>query len=218
MPTTKEPDQVKQRIRKIRECYRMGHEILKQCPPYSASEGLLEFAAKHRINRETVTKYRAMAMPETGYTEEELAESIESFHKEGRALTINHFVRLLSVPKKTKRKELEQKALQGKWSLRRLQQEILAVNGRRYEASGRKPRIPQSKKSAVAAVAHQIWSWQNWLDAYLGNPVSDKTPQLKTQLRQLSDQMQDVYNSIATKLKDSDVRRKKGIDMKPAVT
>ena len=212
---TKEVSTLEKRISRIQECYKFGQRVLKECEPYSAKEELERVAAKIGIKPEQAAKYRAMAIEETGYSEQDIVDSVTAFRTEGRALTIGHFIRLLTVRDKKKREKLEGKALKNQWSLRRLQQEILADCGRRYDVPGRRPKIPDNLKSAVGSVAHQVWSWRHWLDAYLEAEVSNKNAKLKKQLQELSSQMRKVYESIEPPKNFNDVRKKKDVKSAP---
>ena len=206
--------EVEKRISKIQKCHKLGQRILKECELHSARGKLARVAAEHEITRDQAARYRALATPETGYTRDDFDDSFEAFRNAGRALTIYHFIKLLTVQDKKKRKVLEDKAFKNQWSLRRLQLEILADCGRRYEAAGRRPSIPEDLKSAVGSVAHQVWSWRHWLEAYLEAKVSNKNVKLKEQLQQLSTQMLSVYELIEPRTNVKGVRKKKDTNLR----
>lgn len=207
--SSREGKVLEERISRINECHTLGLKILKACDRYSEPGKLASVAAENGINREQAAKYRAFATPKTGYSEQELNASIRAFRIRKRSLTIGHFIRLLTVPKKKERKELEKQALDNQWSLRRLQLEILAQCGRRYEAAGRKPRIPDDSKSAIGSLAHQVWSWRHWLEAFLEAEVSSENAELEAKLKKLSSQMLKVYESIQPNTEVEGVRKKK---------
>ncbi|WP_146409872.1 hypothetical protein, partial [Allorhodopirellula heiligendammensis] len=144
MKKTKRENPVEAAIKTIEQRYDIGKDILKACGSTSPLGRIAKLAEQHGINRDTAQKLRAMASRDTGYMKSELNTWFRLFRKENHALSISHFVKLVSVPKGKTRDRLTQDALTNRWSSHRLQKEIIAVQGRRQEG-GRKPTVVSGK-------------------------------------------------------------------------
>jgi hypothetical protein len=165
MSKTQKNSQVEKAIQTIETRYAIGKEILKRCGQRSPLGLITELAAEHDVNRDHAQKLRAIADPTTGYMKSELNRWFREFRKAGFALTISHFVKLISVPKGETRDLLTRRAIQQEWSTHRLQAEILAVQGRR-QAGGRRPKVvigPQFEQE----LSQTLWSWSRWLGIQL---------------------------------------------------
>ena len=165
MSKTRKNSQVEKAIKKIEGRYVIGKEILKQCGSTSPHGLITELAEQYGINRDHAQKLRAIADPTTGYMKSELNRWFREFRKAGFALTISHFVKLISVPKGETRDLLTRRAIQQEWSSHRLQAEILAVQGRR-QAGGRRPNVvigPHFEQE----LSQTLWSWSRWLGIQL---------------------------------------------------
>ena len=90
-------------IAEIERRYEIGHAVLEKCGPLSPTGMIKEEARKHGISRDTCQKLRAMADVKTGYSRGELAKLYAKFQDAEHALTISHFVKLVSVPKGKRR-------------------------------------------------------------------------------------------------------------------
>lgn len=167
-------------IKKIEERYAIGREILEQCGPTSPHGVIAPLADQYKINRDTAQKLRAMANPEIGYTKRELQAWFKAFRDKGHALTVSHFVRLISVPKGKTRDQLTREALDAQWSGHRLQKEILARQGRRREG-GRRPTVI-SGEAFAGEIMQTMWAWSRWLDLHL-NANPELPVELAKQLR-----------------------------------
>jgi hypothetical protein len=165
MTSTKQDRLVENTIKKIEKRFAIGQEILEACGPTSPHGVISELAAQYGINRDTAQKLRAMANPEIGYTKRELGAWFKIFRNQGRALTISHFVRLISVPKGKTRDQLTRDALEKKWSGHRLQVEVLALQGRR-QTGGRRPTVITGD-SFTGEVTKMMWAWDRWLSLHL---------------------------------------------------
>jgi len=131
MAKSKQNSQVEKAIKKIEDRYAIGQVVLKQCGPTSAHGLITELAEQYGINRDSAQKLRAMASKQTGYAKRELNQWFRLFREEDYALSISHFIKLISIPKGKERDRLTQEALTSRWSSHRLQAEILARQGRR---------------------------------------------------------------------------------------
>ena len=140
MAKSKQNSQVEKAIKKIEDRYAIGQTILKQCGPTSPHGLITELAEQYGINRDHAQKLRAMASKETGYTKAELNQWFKRFREEDYALSISHFIKLISVREGKERDHITQEALTNRWSSHRLQAEILARQGRRQEG-GRRPTV-----------------------------------------------------------------------------
>lgn len=169
MSETRKNSQIEKTIKKIEDRYAIGRAILKQCGPTSAHGLITELAEQYRINRDTAQKLRAMASKDTGYTKRELNQWFRLFRKEDHALSISHFVKLISVPKGKGRDRLTQEAVTNRWSSHHLQKEILACQGRRQEG-GRRPTVITGEVFE-AELERTLWAWDRWLELHLeANP------------------------------------------------
>lgn len=184
-------------IGEIERCFAIGIEVLGKCTMVSAPGRIAELAAEHGVNRDKAQKLRAMAAKETGYTKAELKSLCQRFHKAGFALTISHFVKLVSVPKGKARDELTTKAIQNRWSSHRLQAEILALQGRR-QVGGRKPTVVVGDQFEDE-FTRVIWSWDRWLTLHL-----KANEQLNPKLRKETESLQRKIGKLLQLLKERD--------------
>jgi hypothetical protein len=180
MSTTKNARLIEAAIKKIERRYAIGQEILEACGTTSPHGMIAQVAEQYKINRDTAQKLRAMANPEIGYTKREMQAWFKVFRKQGHALSISHFVRLISVPKGKTRDELTREALEKKWSGHRLQKEVLARQGRRQEG-GRKPTVIEGD-AFLGELEPTMWAWSRWLDLHL-NANPELPVELAKQLR-----------------------------------
>lgn len=162
---TRGNSQVEQAIRKIESRHRAGKEILEKCTDRSPPGLVAELAAKYRVNPDTARKLRAMAIPDVGYTKAELEQWYQQFRKADFALTISHFVKLISVPKGEFRDEMTKKAIENRWSSHRLQAEIVALRPQKRRG-GRKPTVVVGEQFE-AEFARVLFSWNRWLMIHL---------------------------------------------------
>jgi hypothetical protein len=171
---------VESTIKKIEQRFAIGQAILKACGTTSPHGMIAQLAEQYKINRDKAQKLRAMANPEIGYTKRELQAWFKAFRKHGHALSISHFVRLISVPKGKTRDELTREALEKKWSGHRLQKEVLTRQGRRQEG-GRKPTVIEGD-AFLGELEQTMWAWSRWLDLHL-NANPELPVELAKQLR-----------------------------------
>jgi len=175
MNNSRQTSQVENAIRKIEDRYAIGQKILKACGPTSPHGLIAELADQYGINRDSAQKFRAMAARDTGYTKRELNQWFKLFREEDYALSISHFVRLLSIPKGRERDRLTREALQNRWSSHRLHTEILARQGRRREG-GRKPTVI-TREVFEGELERTMWAWDRWLELHL-----EANPQLRPEI------------------------------------
>ena len=165
MSTTHTARQVEKTIRTIEVRYAIGKEILKHCGAVSPHGEITKLAAKYKISRDMAQKLRAMATKDIGYTKSELNQWFREFRKAEFALTISHFVKLISVPKGRTRDSLTRKAIGHRWSSHRLQAEIISRQGRR-QVGGRRPTVIVGDQFEDE-LARVVRSWDRWLVIHL---------------------------------------------------
>jgi hypothetical protein len=175
--------EIKEAISEIKRCYGIGKDVLKKCTAVSAPRVIGDLAAEHGVNRDKAQKLRAMAAKETGYTAAELKSLYQQFRKAKFALTISHFVKLVSVPKGKARDKLTTKAIENSWSTHRLQAEIVSLLGRR-QVGGRKPTVVVGDQFEDE-FTRVIWSWNRWLALHL-----EANEQLDPKLRKEAESLQ----------------------------
>lgn len=175
MAKSKQNSQVEKAIKKIEDRYAIGQTILKQCGPTSPHGLITELAEQYGINRDHAQKLRAMASKETGYTKAELNQWFKRFREEDYALSISHFIKLISVREGKERDHITQEALTNRWSSHRLQAEILARQGRRQEG-GRRPTVITGE-AFEAELERTMWAWDRWLELHL-----DANPQVRPEI------------------------------------
>ena len=189
MSKKKHSPHVEAAIKKIERRYAIGQAILKACGTTSPHGMIAQLAEQYKINRDTAQKLRAMANPEIGYTKREMQAWFKAFRDKGHALTVSHFVRLISVPKGKTRDELTREALEKKWSGHRLQKEVLTRQGRRQEG-GRKPTVIEGD-AFLGELEQTMWAWSRWLDLHL-NANPELPVELAKQLRALKGKISKV--------------------------
>ena len=165
MSTTHTARQVEKTIRTIEARYAIGKEILKHCGAVSPHGEITKLAARHNISRDMAQKLRAMATKDIGYTKSELNQWFREFREAEFALTISHFVKLISVPKGRTRDSLTRKAIRHRWSSHRLQAEIISSQGRR-QVGGRRPTVIVGDQFEDE-LARVVRSWDRWLVIHL---------------------------------------------------
>ena len=175
--------QIEQAIAKIEARYAMGKQILRDCGPVSPHGEISWLAAENNISRDMAQKVRAMADPLKGYTKSELNAWFREFRKAEFALTISHFVKLISVPRGRTRDSLTRNAIRHRWSSHRLQAEIISKQGRR-QVGGRRPKVVIGS-NFEQELSQTLWSWSRWLDVHLEQQESIR-PEVTKQLKSLT--------------------------------
>lgn len=183
---SKSNDQVEEAVAAIEHRHGIGKEILKQCGERSPIGVIEELADKYGLQRDTCQKLRALASPRTGYTRTELRRWFRRFRSAGFALTVTHFVKLISVPKGPERDRLTELAIENEWSTHRLQAEILALQGRR-QVGGRKPTVVVGDQFEDE-FTRVLWSWDRWLALHL-EANKDLSPRLHKEATALQRKM-----------------------------
>ena len=188
--------EIEEAISEIERCYRIGIEILKKCTAFSPPGVIAELAAEHRVNRDKAQKLRAMAAKDTGYTAAELKSLYQQFRTAGFALTISHFVKLVSVPKGKARDKLTRKAIENRWSSHQLQAKIVALLGRR-RIGGRKPNVAIGDQFK-AELTQTLWSWDRWLKLHL-EANTDLRPELRKAVESVQKKIVALYGLLDVK-------------------
>ena len=185
--------EIKEAISEIERCYGIGKDVLRKCTAVSAPGEIEKHAIKHGVNRHKAQKLRAMAAKETGYTAAELKSLYQQFRKARFALTISHFVKLVSVPKGKARDKLTTEAIENSWSTHRLQAEIVARLGRR-QVGGRKPTVVVGDQFEDE-FTRVLWSWDRWLTLHL-EANEQLSPKLRKEAESLQGKMRDLLSLI----------------------
>ena len=186
-------NQTRRRIKALKEAHEIGKDVLNQCTTHSQPGRISELAAKYGLTRDKCQKLRQLANPKTGYTKQQLEKWYKYFRKEGLALTVTHFVKLVSVPTRNHRDRLTRKAVKQKWSTQQLQREILKLNGRRM-LGGRKPFVATGDGFA-SELESQLFSWSQWLVFHL-EANADMEPMLRGELNEVKQRLEGIHGSI----------------------
>ena len=186
MSNTKSKNQVEKTIQKIEARYAIGKDVLKKCGPTSPHGLISDLAERYGISRDTCQKLRALAGLESGYTKKELQRWFRRFRSAGFALTITHFIKLISVPRGNDRDRLTELAIENHWSTHRLQAEILSLQGRR-QIGGRKPTVVVGDQFEDE-FTRILWSWDRWLTLHL-EANKDLSPKLRKEAESLQRKM-----------------------------
>ena len=196
MAKSKQNSQVEKAIKKIEDRYAIGQTILKQCGPTSPHGLITELAEQYGINRDHAQKLRAMASKETGYTKAELNQWFKRFREEDYALSISHFIKLISVREGKERDHITQEALTNRWSSHRLQAEILARQGRRQEG-GRRPTVITGE-AFEAELERTMWAWDRWLVLHL-EANTELRPELSKAVKSVQKKINDLSGLLDAK-------------------
>ncbi len=192
--------QIEQAITTIESKYKIGKLILEQCGPQSLRGEIVRLAEKYKLNRDMAQKLRAMAMRGTGYTNKELDGWYCRFRKAEFALTISHFIKLVSVPKGRVRDDLTRQAIKNRWSSHRLQSEIVKRLGRR-QTGGRKP-VVVIGEHFEDELSRTLWSWNRRLKSHLEAIEAIRKTNLSAQAAHLpvSDELVKEMKSLQKKI------------------
>ena len=186
--------ETRRRIESLKEAFKIGKDVLNQCTTHSQPGRISELAAKYGMTRDKCQKLRQMANPQTGYSKLQLEKWYKYFRKEGLALTVTHFMKLVSVPTRNYRDRLTRKAVKQKWSTQQLQREILKLNGRRM-LGGRKPFVATGDGFA-SELESQLFSWSRWLGFHL-EANADMEPMLRGELNEVKQRLEGIHNILA---------------------
>lgn len=197
MGKAKQVSKVENAISMIKERYAIGKAILKQCGPTSPPGLITELAKQHGINRDTAQKLRAMASKDSGYTQRELNKWFRLFKKDDHALSISHFIKLVSVPKGKERDRLTEEALTNRWSSHRLQKEILALQGRRQEG-GRRPTVVIGDEFE-GELEQTMWAWNRWLELHV-DANTEVRPEILRELNAIKKKVAKVNGLLVNRL------------------
>ena len=186
-------NQTRRRIKALKEAHEIGKDVLNQCGAYSQPGQISELAAKYGLTRDKCQKLRQLANPKLGYTEKQLKSWYEYFRREGLALTLTHFIKLVSVEDGRQRNRLTREAVKQKWSTQQLQREILKLNGRRMRG-GRKPVIVTGDGFA-SELESQLYSWERWLSYHL-EANKDIKSKLREDLNDVKQRLEAIHSTL----------------------
>ena len=188
--------QIEERINVITEALAIGKRVLQECKETSPPGLIGQIAEESGISRDKCQKLRQLVAPETGYSTEELCGWYESFRNSGFALSITHFVKLVSVSDRRVRNRLTRQAIKQRWSTHRLQREILDAGGRRM-LGGRRPTIVTGD-GFDAELETQLYSWRRWIEFHL-DANDEMEADIRTKLTTLKKQLDKLHRSVSTK-------------------
>jgi hypothetical protein len=151
-------------VAKLRKWHETGKKLLRKYPSVTraASNELDEFAKENDMHASTARRLKSFAHEKKGYTEAELDRLVERCLKYERALGLSLIARLLSIPDRKIRAELELLTLENAWGRGRLDQEIVSRLRRRRAGSGRRPTVPTDGPSIWAQLDQYIETWVRW--------------------------------------------------------
>lgn len=180
MSTTRRA-QVQEAVAAIRAFHALGRTLAGRAAPADAQRTVaIEAAAEqHCLNPDTVRKARQFAGPQDGYTRVEvtalctLIRRVQPGQADGCSVFgRTHLIRMLGVRKQS-RASLQSKAVNGGWSVRRLEAEIAARYGSR-RAGGRKRRVPTDTLGRLAQVERLCEGWRRWVGLLTPPPAKGK--------------------------------------------
>jgi hypothetical protein len=171
------PAQVREAVRAIRELYAVGRGLPKKNATHAEAyeQYVIRDAAKEKgINEDTLRKARAFADPKAGYTPRELRElctlieTVQSGQKRieketGKKLWVfrrTHLIRLLAIPKDSRR-DIQEQAIKEGWSTSRLEAEIARRFGTR-RGGGRNPAATETLDEWLTQAERLCESWRRW--------------------------------------------------------
>ena len=146
-------------------------------------------------------RYRTLANQEIGYSEEEMKSLFKMFRDGGRALTVTHLLRLITVKDRKKRSKLVEQTMKHNWSTDQLRREVLVIMGRR-NPGGRHPQILTNDDAAKRSIEEGLNTWVRCVEYQLAN---NRTigPELEKQMVSLKKQVTDAYKLCCEELGDS---------------
>lgn len=159
-PTKSAETALSQGVAEIREWHRIGCESLEvrpgAAPPRSA---VLEAEATLRgIGVGRLRKLRQFADPKTGYTPSMLETLCRQCLRAKRPLGVTFLMRLVVIPDRSLRGELQKRLLEENWSCQRLNREIRMKLGRQ-RAGGRHARIAADLPGILVQIDGMIEPW-----------------------------------------------------------
>ena len=188
--------------------YEAGHRSLKDYPERMAYGVLKKFTDNGQIGQaEQQRKARAFAHPKSGYTKAEMQSLISRCEREGFAIGLSHIIRLLSIPKGADRTALQNAAIDGHWSPRRLDAEIRRSQGKKQKPGvGRRTRPPADTNEALYRLSRQCEQWRRLSSVLL--PVEKTASKLLPQalsgsLHAVSHQIAEFSSQVDRRLKRS---------------
>jgi len=160
-------------LEQVRKFHGQGLASLGRFPDrvgYGSMKAVVERGQKPEMLR----KARQFANPDTGYSPGELDALVTRCEAKVYPLGISHVIRLLSIPKNGgQRKALEQKAIAGRWSRRRLDIEVRKVIGPQRAFAGRPCRKPENKDDALVMIAQVCRRWEGLMHVLMPDGKSE---------------------------------------------
>lgn len=181
-------------IREIRRFYAKGQRSLRRHKrlPYGEAADCAEFA---KLSPEKLRKARSFA---STYTLDELNSLCRRCIKEHYPINVSHVICLITV-KRAQRTAVENQAIKGHWSKRRLDEELRKRYGSRRKWAGRKPRTANNVKGIRWEVIRLSKAWQRLYTAIyppLETSAEDLTPQGRKKREKL-EKVVKVYEQLS---------------------
>ena len=179
---------VEKNIAEIQKWYDVGRKLADACPTY-AQDGLIKKQAeKLGIRAATARTYRQMSGL---YTQADMDKLYQKFRKNLFALTISHFVHLVTVEDSRERKAITLEAVEGRLSVSQLHKLKLQRFGNKNSNAGRIPDNikAEGKQALVDAVKSELAGWLRWLNLALkhhGGARSKLSASLKTLMSEIT--------------------------------
>ena len=132
-------EKVQAAIKELRNIHAEGKDILKSYPfgRKSRKKTMVAEARERGFSHEVVYKWRVFADPNLGYTDDELNALCGLCKELGVALGASFIPKFLTIRDKAERAEFQRRAISGRWTIRRVMQELLLRYGNRRKAGGR---------------------------------------------------------------------------------
>lgn len=155
-------------LQDLRRFYDAGAKSIEQCPGRIWYGRVGREAARYKLHPEMLRKARAIAK---AYTERDLDRLVSLCEKRGHALGLSHLIRLVSVPE-DQRDQFQREAVDGRWSHKRIGEEIRKRFGNRRPAVGRRRRVPADAEDAYYQLDQFCDQWRR-LYRVLQDPARD---------------------------------------------
>ncbi|MBC8869803.1 MAG: hypothetical protein H8E44_10315 [Planctomycetes bacterium] len=159
-----EPRAVRQALQKLRAFYQDGCSLLESGPDKpeqgtDSKDAIKEMARKRGKPQNRFWQARKFAK---NYNEEQFEELCSLRRPDGKPLSPSHFVYLLLVNDKRRRKSLQRRTIKESWSTSRLYDEIRQVQASSTPAGAPFRRL-ESTDDALVQIANMTGRWLRWV-------------------------------------------------------
>jgi hypothetical protein len=212
-PTETSQDQVEVGIKKVRAFCRLGSKSLKQVPGRMKYRGMEQQAEKHGVSQEHLRKARVAADADRGYSEVELNDLFEQCRTAQFPIGPTFLIRLLSVPKGTRRLAIQRRAVKLHWSVAKLESQIAKQYGAR-NSGGRRRNIPSDPIDALVQLESLTEEWIRWRRSLSRNAgheekvsARDFSRPVRQQINRVAEQIEKLHTLVAIELGKANPRR-----------